>query len=302
MNLETHTAAPASRPSPIPSDAPSDATDDYARVRAAIQHLTEHVEEQPSLADVARVMDLTETQAHRLFSRWAGLTPKAFLAAVTLDRAKALLGDEASVLDTALQSGLSGPGRLHDLFVTHTAMTPGAYKARGAGLAMTWGVRPTPFGLGIFVTTEHGLAGIGFADDAGGIEAGAADLMRRWPAATYARDDAAVAPLARRIFDPAAWTAERPLRVVMIGTDFEIRVWETLLTIAPGQARSYASVAAAIGAPKASRAVGGAVGRNPLSFVVPCHRVVGRTGALTGYHWGLTRKRAMLGWETGLGA
>ncbi len=286
-----------SDPAPL---APAGPPDDYACVRRAIRYLTEEAGAQPSLADVADVMGLTETQAHSLFTRWAGLTPKGFLSAVTLDKAKTLLENAETVLDTAIETGLSGPGRLHDLFVTHTAMTPGAYKARGAGLDMVWGVHATPFGLGIFVTTEHGLAGIGFADEAGGIAAAADDLKRRWPAARYSRDDAAIAGLARRVFEPASWSADRPLRVVFIGSDFEIRVWETLLGIAPGRASTYSHVAAAIGRPKASRAVGGAVGRNPLSFVVPCHRVIGRSGALTGYHWGLTRKRAMLGWETGL--
>jgi AraC family transcriptional regulator of adaptative response/methylated-DNA-[protein]-cysteine methyltransferase len=235
---------------------------------------------------------------HHLFRRWCGLTPKAFLHAITLDNAKALLADAASVLDAAYEVGLSGPGRLHDLFVTHEAMTPGDYKAGGAGLALRFGFHPSPFGETILVATERGLAGLGFVD--GEDRAAAlADMRRRWPKADYIEDAAATAPLARRIFDPKTWAADRPLRVVLIGTDFEVRVWQTLLRIPLGKATTYSDIACRLGKASASRAVGAAVGKNPISFVVPCHRVLGRSGALTGYHWGLTRKQAILGWEAG---
>ena len=280
-------------------------TDDYAIIRQVIELLTETWREQPSLEAIAAHVGMEPTRLQKLFTRWAGLSPKAFLQAVTLDHARLLLEQSATVLDTTYEVGLSGPGRLHDLFVTHEAVTPGAYRARGAGLTISYGFHPSPFGSALIMTTEYGLAGLAFADPdsgAAGENAALADMAGRWPQAGFVRDDAATASLARRIFDPKEWRADRPLRIVMIGTDFEVRVWETLLKIPVGKATAYSDVARHIGKPKAARAVGAAVGRNPISFVVPCHRVMGRSGSLTGYHWGLTRKRAILGWEAGLAA
>lgn len=283
----------------IPPDAaePLDSHGDYERVRRIIAFISERWREQPSLETIADHVGLSTAHVHHLFRRWAGLTPKAFLAAITLDNAKALLADSASLLDATYEVGLSGPGRLHDLFVTHEAMSPGDYKARGAGLTLRFGFHPSPFGESILVATERGLAGLGFVD--GDRAAALADMTRRWPRAEFQEDFAATAPFGRRIFDPLAWRAEEPLRVVLIGTDFEVRVWRTLLRIPLGRATTYSDVASRIGKPSASRAVGAAVGRNPISFVVPCHRVLGRSGSLTGYHWGLTRKQAILGWEAG---
>ena len=275
---------------------PCDAVADYARVRDAIAFISEARTRQPSAEAIAAAVGLSPVQLSRLFQRFAGITPKQFLAAITLDAAKRLLDERASLLDAAYEVGLSGPGRLHDLFVTHEAMAPGAWKARGAGLTMRWGFHPSPFGVAVLVTTDHGLAGLAFADP-GEEQAALADLTERWPAASVIEDAAATAPYARRVFETAEWSAERPLRVVLIGTDFEIRVWESLLTVPLGRATTYAALAERLGNRRASRAVGGAVGRNPLSFVVPCHRVIGTSGALTGYHWGLARKRAILGWE-----
>jgi AraC family transcriptional regulator of adaptative response/methylated-DNA-[protein]-cysteine methyltransferase len=271
---------------------------DYEAVRRIIAFMSERWRSQPSLDDIADHVGLSTTHVHHLFRRWCGLTPKAFLQAITLDNAKALLADSASVLDTTFEVGLSGPGRLHDLFITHEAMSPGDYKAGGAGLTMRYGFHPSPFGQAILVATERGLAGLGFVDD-GNRDAALADMKRRWPRAEYAEDTGATAPLAQRIFDPLAWQADEPLRVVLIGTDFEVRVWQTLLRIPRDRATTYSDIANRLGKPSAARAVGAAVGRNPISFVVPCHRVLGRSGALTGYHWGLTRKQAILGWEAG---
>jgi AraC family transcriptional regulator of adaptative response/methylated-DNA-[protein]-cysteine methyltransferase len=202
------------------------------------------------------------------------------------------------VLDTAYELGLSGPARLHDLFVTHEAMTPGDYKTGGAGLTLRFGFHPSPVGEAIVVATDRGLAGLGFVDE-GDRAAALEDMRRRWPRAEYVEDAAATAPLAHRIFDPSRWQPDQPLRIVLIGTDFEVRVWKTLLRIPLGRATTYSAIADRIGKPSACRAVGAAVGKNPISFVVPCHRVLGRSGALTGYHWGLTRKQAILGWEAG---
>lgn len=271
---------------------------DYKVVRHTLERLTEDWRSQPGLEELAREVDLQPIQLQRVFSRWAGLTPKQFLQALTLDHAKALLADAATVLDTSLEVGLSGSSRLHDLFVTHEAMTPGAYRERGRGLAISYGFHPSPFGTALLMVTDKGLAGLAFCDE-GGEDDCLADMTRRWPAAGYLRDATVTAPYAQRIFDPSAWQAEQPLRVVFIGSDFEVKVWETLLSIPMGRATTYSHIADRLGNPKASRAVGSAVGRNPISFVVPCHRVLGKGGSLCGYHWGLTRKRAILGWEFG---
>jgi AraC family transcriptional regulator, regulatory protein of adaptative response / methylated-DNA-[protein]-cysteine methyltransferase len=280
-------------------DMPDGPSADYERVRRIIAFISERWREQPSLEAIAGHVGLSTTHVHHLFRRWAGLSPKAFLQAITLDNAKGLLASSASVLDATYEVGLSGPGRLHDLFVTHEAMTPGDYKSGGAGLTMHVGFHPSPFGEAILVATDRGLAGLGFVDG-GDRQAALADMTRRWPKADYVQDEAATAPLARRIFNPSQWQAEQPLRVVLIGTDFEVRVWQTLLRIPRDRATTYSDIARHIGKPSACRAVGAAVGKNPVSFVVPCHRVLGRSGALTGYHWGLTRKQAILGWECGI--
>ncbi len=277
------------------------ASDDYRIVKQVIEFLTENWREQPSLETVAAELGMEPTRLQKLFTRWAGLSPKAFLQAVTLDHARGLLAQSATVLDTTYEVGLSGPGRLHDLFVTHEAVTPGIYRARGEGLTIRYGFHPSPFGRALVMATEYGLAGLAFSDDEGD-EAALADMTRRWPRAEYVLDQRATAPLAGRVFDPRKWSADTPLRVVLIGSDFEIRVWETLLKVPFGRATTYSEVARRIGRPSAPRAVGAAVGRNPISFVVPCHRVIGRSGGLTGYHWGLTRKRAILGWEAGISA
>jgi AraC family transcriptional regulator of adaptative response/methylated-DNA-[protein]-cysteine methyltransferase len=271
---------------------------DYDIVRRAIGHIREHWRSQPEIDAIAEAAGVTPTELHHLFRRWAGLTPKAFLQAITLDAARTLLRASASVLDAAYEVGLSGPGRLHDLFVTHEAMSPGEWKSGGQGLTIRYGFHPSPFGIALVMASERGLAGLAFAD-AGEEKAALADMRQRWPNASYVEDTAGTAALARRIFDPKRWRAEEPLRVVLIGTDWEVRVWETLLRIPMGRLTSYSSIANKLCAPKAARAVGAAVGKNPISFVVPCHRVVGSAGALTGYHWGITRKHAMLGWEAG---
>ncbi|MCC0030737.1 MAG: methylated-DNA--[protein]-cysteine S-methyltransferase [Brucellaceae bacterium] len=271
---------------------------DYEIVRRVIETISLDYRDQPSLDRLAASAGLTPTALQKLFTRWAGLSPKAFLQAVTLDHARRLLDEGMPLLETSLEVGMSGPGRLHDLFVTHEAMSPGDYKTRGAGLTIRYGYHISPFGIALVMVTDRGLCGLAFADP-GGEAASLADMRSRWPNATYVEDIAATAPYAARVFDPGHWRRDEPLRVVMIGTDFQLRVWKALLNIPMGRATTYSSLACEIGAPKASRAVGAAVGANPLSFVVPCHRAVGKSGALTGYHWGLTRKRAILGWEAG---
>ena len=271
---------------------------DYEIVRRVIEKISLDYRDQPSLEALAEDVGETPTGLQKLFTRWAGLSPKAFLQAVTLDHARKLLDQGMPLLETSFEVGMSGPGRLHDLFVTHEAMSPGDYKTRGQGVTIRYGFHISPFGVALIMMTDRGLAGLAF-NDAGGERAAFADMSARWPNARYVEDMSATAPYAARIFDPSKWRADQPLRVVMIGTDFQVSVWEALLRIPMGKARSYSSIAHEIGAPAASRAVGAAVGANPMSFVVPCHRALGKSGALTGYHWGLTRKRAILGWEAG---
>lgn len=289
--------------------------DDYDRVRRAIAFISRDWQAQPGVEAIADATGVTASELTQLFRRWAGLTPKAFLQAVTLDHARRLLQDAASVLDVSYEAGLSGPGRLHDLFVTHESMSPGEYRSGGRGLTIRYGFHPCPFGEALVMATDRGLCGLAFADpgepdevkgvyrwrEAAGISRAAAldDMMRRWPNAAYVADEPATAALAARIFRADQWRAEQPLRVFLIGADFEVRVWEALLKIPMGRATTYSGIAAHVGSPKAARAVGAAVGKNPVSFVVPCHRVLGKSGALTGYHWGVTRKQAMLGWESG---
>ena len=278
---------------------PPELPSDYACVRKALAFVAENWREQPSLEAIASSVNLSPHHLQRVFTRWAGLSPKAFLQAITIDQARALLRDSASILDTAHEVGLSGPARLHDLFITHDGMTPGAYKARGAGLTIRYGFHPSPFGTALLLIAADGLVGLAFADE-GEEQEIFRDMTSRWPRAKYVEDSAATAALASRVFSPDRWRPDQPLRITFIGTDFEIRVWQTLLRVPLGKRTTYSDVAAHLGVPKAARAVGAAVGRNPVSFVVPCHRVLGKSGGLCGYHWGLTRKRAILGWEAGL--
>lgn len=289
--IETHTATPLT----------ADRSRDYDLIRRAIAFLSETWAEQPSLERLAQHLQLSPAHCQKLFKRWCGLSPKEFVQAITVDHARGLLGGSASVLDTAYEVGLSGAGRLHDLFVSHEAMTPGDYKRRGEGLEMAYGFHPSPFGEALLIATDRGIAGLAFVnEDIGQTRADAlADMMQRWPKAIYVEKPEKTAPHARVIFDASKWGQEQPVRLVMIGTDFDVRVWETLLKIPLGRAVSYTDIARHIGSPSASRAVGSAVGRNPISFVVPCHRVLRGDGSLGGYHWGLTRKRALIGWETG---
>ena len=272
------------------------ASADYTTVRRALEFVTTRWRQQPSVETIADHVGLSTSHLTVIFRRWAGLTPKAFLQAITIERARELLRESATVLDAAYEVGLSGPGRLHDLFVTHEALTPGDY--RRDDLVLSYGYHASPFGEAIVVAAQRGLVGLGFVDD-GDRAAALADMQRRWPRARFQADDEATAALASRAFDCEQWRPDQPLRVVMIGGDFEVRVWETLLSIPLGRMTTYGDIASKLGKPTAARAVGTAVGRNPISFVVPCHRVLGRSGALTGYHWGLTRKQAIIGWEAG---
>ena len=271
---------------------------DYEIVRRAVEYVNLRFRDQPEVEEIARASGVNPRALTDLFRRWCGLSPKDFLQAVTLDAARRVLSQSNNVLDAAYELGFSGPGRLHDLFVVHESMSPGEWKAGGAGLVIRYGFHGSQFGQALAMVTPRGLCGLAFADD-GDEEAALADMRRRWPNALYLEDPMATAPYAARIFNSGSWSPEDPLRIVFIGTDFEVQVWETLMRIPMGCATTYSSIAGQVDRPKAARAVGAAVGKNPMSFVVPCHRVLGKNGDLTGYHWGLTRKRAILGWEAG---
>ncbi len=271
---------------------------DYARIEAAILYLEEHFRDQPSLDDVAREAGLSCHHFQRMFRRWAGISPKRFGQFLTLDYAKAQLEAAASVLDTAYDAGLSGPSRLHDLFVTYEAMSPGAFKQGGNGVKISYGVHPSPFGPCFIGQTERGICALGFADDhRSDAQAVRAEFECRWPAARFHENRATTEPVVARIFDGRRATATEPLRLALCGTNFQLKVWEALLRIPPGRITSYHALAQALGLPRSARAVGGAVAANPISYLIPCHRVIRRSGVISNYEWGRSRKRVMLGWE-----
>lgn len=269
-------------------------TADYERIEAAIRFLDARADQQPELGALARAAGLSEFHFQRLFTRYVGISPKRYLQYLTLEHAKALLAGSRPVLDAAYESGLSGPGRLHDLFVTYEAMTPGEYRRRGADLEIAYGVHPSPFGDCLLLLTERGLCGLGFADRDGQADT-LGEFRRRWPAARYVEAPERTAPLVTRIF--ARVPGGDPLRLLVRGTAFQLKVWEALLRIPPGAVTSYTDLASAIGHPGSARAVGGAVGANPVSFLIPCHRVIRDNGTIHGYEWGVPRKRAILAWE-----
>lgn len=269
---------------------------DYERVRDALAYLEAHAAEQPSLAELAAQAGLSPQHFQRVFRRWVGISPKRFLQLLTLESAKAALARSESVLDASYAVGLSSPGRLHDLFVSLEAVTPGEHKAGGRGLVIRTGVHDSPFGHCLLALTERGICGLSFDDDPA-CARGRADLRADWPLARFVEDPAATAPLAARLFG-AASEAEGPrIDLYVRGSNFQVQVWRALLGLAPGQLCSYGDLARWIGRPGAARAVGGAVGSNPVAWLIPCHRVVTRMGAFGNYRWGPLRKQAMIGWE-----
>ena len=264
----------------------------YAVIARALRHIDEAG---PSLTldELATQMGMSVAHFQRVFSQWVGVSPKRYQQYLTLDHAKRLLADRFSVLDTSHAAGLSGGGRLHDLFLRWEAMAPGDYARGGAGLTISWGLFETPFGQALAMATDRGLCGLAFTAE-GGVEAAMADMTARWPKASYLRDDATVAP-----FMATAFGGDRSgqTRLHLIGAPFQIKVWEALLQIPTGYVTTYSQIAGAVGHANAVRAVGTAVGRNPISWLIPCHRAMRKSGGLGGYHWGLPVKRAMLAWE-----
>lgn len=259
---------------------------------AAIRLIEEQAAEHPSLDALAARMGISTAHFQKMFTQWVGVSPKRYLQWLTLDHARALLRERRTVMDAALETGLSGPSRLHDLFVTWEAMTPGEF-ARGAdGVTIRWGWFDGPFGEALAMGTERGLCGLAFAAEQGR-EATMADMAARWPGARFVEDPQALAPWVE-----AAFRRKGEARLCVVGAPFQIKVWEALLTIPSGHVSTYSDLARAIGRPNAVRAVGTAVGRNPVSWLIPCHRALRKSGGLGGYHWGLGVKRAMLAWET----
>ena len=269
---------------------------DYYRIEQALRYLQANHRRQPSLAEVAESVHLSEYHFQRLFLRWVGISPKRFLQYLTKENAKALLARSGSLLDVSLAVGLSGPSRLHDLFITCEAVTPGEYKARGEGLTIRYGFHNTPFGECLLALTERGLCGLSFAGP-GGRQALLLELQQRWKQAELVADPAATAPFAERIFTLAHEPDAPPLQLYLSGTNFQLKVWQALLHIPAGELTTYGKIAMALGNPKASRAVGSAVGDNPIAYLIPCHRVIRQAGELGGYRYGLPRKQAILGWE-----
>lgn len=272
---------------------------DYQRIAEAIRFLDEHRAEQPDLATLSARIGLSPSRFHRLFSAWAGATPKDFLQCLTLSHAKELLRCGHNVLDSSHESGLSGPGRLHDLCVSLEAATPGEIKARGAGMLIRAGVAQSPFGNCLIAETTRGICHLSFFDD-GEREHAIAEMRRDWPLANVEADDTNAARLAAMIFTPAPPSA--PWKLFVRGTPFQLRVWRALLHVGSGTLVSYGRLAAAAGNPNASRATGSAVGGNAISYLIPCHRVIRETGISGHYRWGAVRKRAILAWEAGRNA
>ncbi len=269
---------------------------DYQRIAQAIDFLTHHGDSQPTLGELATRVGLSEYHFQRLFRRWAGVSPKQFLQYLTAQHARARLQDSASVLETSLAVGLSGPGRLHDLCVVVHAASPGELKAGGTSLPVRYARHETPFGPCLAAATPRGLCHLSF-EDPSQPEAGLTRLHHDWPHAELIADPAPTAALIAQLFAAEGRTGEQGLALHVPGTRFQLRVWEALLRIPPGAVTTYARIADSLGRPGAARAVGNAVGANPVAWLIPCHRVIRQNGLLGGYHWGTTRKHAMLGWE-----
>jgi AraC family transcriptional regulator, regulatory protein of adaptative response / methylated-DNA-[protein]-cysteine methyltransferase len=266
---------------------------DYSRVAQAIQYLDTHAREHPGLSQVAAHLGLSEFHCQRLFRTWAGVSPKAFLQCLTLERAKALLRESRSLLETSQELGLSGTGRLHDLFLSLEAMTPGEFKRGGGGLRIHWGVHDTPFGAALFGATDRGLCTLSFLGDSDAVD----ELRERWPGAELVEAPQVTAPLAAEVVSRMGGGAPRPLPLLLVGSRFQVQVWRALLAIPEGALLAYGDLARLVGSPTAARAMGPALATNPIAWLIPCHRVIRATGLLGGYRWGTVRKRAILGVE-----
>ena len=274
----------------------SQASDDYERIEKAIKFIEKNFSSQPDLKEIADHIGLSEYHFQRLFSRWVGISTKRFLQFLTKEYAKQLLEGSANLLDVTYEAGLSSPGRLHDLFVNCEAVTPGEYKTKGEGLTIKYGFHPSPFGECLLATTARGICGFFFVKNRDRKDP-LAELRFFWQKADIVEEPHASGELVDRIFNPSFGNPSAPLHLVLNGTNFQIKVWEALIKIPFGAAVSYEDVAIQVGIPGATRAVGSAVGKNPISFIIPCHRVIRKTADFGNYGGGKARKKAILGWE-----
>jgi len=274
---------------------------DYDRIEKAITYIEKNFDRQPELKEISGQIGLSEFHFQRLFSSWVGISPKRFLQFLTKEHVKQLLSGSANLLDATYDAGLSSPGRLHDLFVACEAVTPGEFKTRGKGLTITYGFHDSPFGECLIAKTDRGICWLSFVRNSGRKPL-LDELAGAWKNARIVEDPSRARSLVARIYDPGRWKSANPLPVLIKGTNFQIKVWEALLRIPVGTVVSYEDVALYIGFPKAVRAVGNAVGKNPVSFVIPCHRVVRKTAEFGNYGGGPARKKAMLGWEAAITA
>lgn len=271
-------------------------SDDYERIERAIRFLQSHSHEQPTLSEMARSVNLSEYHFQRLFSRWVGISPKRFMQYLTKEQAKHLLTQSKDLLSVSHATGLSGPSRLHDLFVTCEAVTPGEYKQRGEGVEIRYGIHPSPFGECLVALTDRGICNLMFVQDHER-DAAITFLRDNWPAAEFTEDYGGTRVVIDQMMELFQTRSSTPLRLFLSGTNFQIKVWEALLHIIPGSVVSYEDVAIHIGMPGASRAVGNAISRNPIPVLIPCHRVIRKSGEFGNYRWGASRKKALLGWE-----
>ena len=274
-------------------------SDDYRRIEKAIGFIEANVNARPTLDQIAAHVNLSRFHFDRLFKRWAGISPMQFLQYLTLDYTKRKLSESNSVLDAALAAGLSGPGRLHDLFVTFEAMTPGEYKRMGAGLKISYAFCPSPFGDCLIAITKRGICHLGFVDGDNRTDA-VMQLQQAWPGAILVENQSAVKPIAQRIFNIPSTNRSRPFHLHLKGTNFQVNVWRALLAIPAGQVVAYQDIAACLGRPRAFRAVANAIAINPVGYLIPCHRVIAKSGLNHRYRWGTLRKKAMVGWEAAL--
>lgn len=275
----------------------NEASEDYERIERAIRFIEANFRRQPTLDDIAAAIHLSKFHFHRLFKRWAGVTPQQFLHFLTIEHAKEMLRQSRSILDASLAAGLSSGSRLHDLFVSFEAVTPGEYKQHGEGLVITYGYHPTPFGGCLLAMTRRGICALRFCA-AGERDECLRQLQQQWPAASFVEDVSVTLPVVTAIFK-AKGRDDMTFHLALKGTNFQMQVWRALLAIPPGRLVSYQDIAESIGKPTAVRAVAHAIADNPVAYLIPCHRVIRKTGEIHNYRWGTARKKALIGWEAG---
>jgi AraC family transcriptional regulator, regulatory protein of adaptative response / methylated-DNA-[protein]-cysteine methyltransferase len=271
-------------------------SEDYNRIEKAIRFIETDFKSQPTLDEIAREICMSKYHFDRLFKRWAGISPIQFLQFTTLDYTKKRLAESGNILDTALDAGLSGPSRLHDLFVTFEAMTPGDYKNRAAGVQISYGFAPSPFGECLLATTDRGICFFGFVENKNRTRI-FNQLKQTWPGAKLTENAKIIAPIVNKIFNPISSNKSQPFNLLIKGTNFQIKVWKALLSLPEGWLVSYQDIASYIGQPKALRAVANAIAINPIAYLIPCHRVIAKSGKINQYRWGESRKKALVAYE-----